>query len=83
MNISGHVISPGKLEVTEKSGTGMDGLQTLKHVTELRSSLRLCNAFRRLVNNFACVAALLNKELRKEHPFHFTGLDEEAVNARM
>lgn len=48
-----------------------------KNVTELRSFFDLCNVFRRFLPNFARVATLHERKLRKGQPKKFTALTAE------
>lgn len=45
--------------------------------TELCLLLRLCNAFRQIVPNFARLAASFNNKFRKNQPKQFGTLDEQ------
>lgn len=50
-------------------------------LTELLSFFGLCNVIRRFVPNFAGVATLLNKKLRKDHLQTFDGLSYKEITA--
>lgn len=55
-----HLKMPGRLLISTKATDSIHKLQHPIDMTELESPLGLCNVFRRIVPNFARIAALLN-----------------------
>lgn len=58
-----YVIRPAKLEVATRTKDAIVGLREPRKVTEMRLFLGLCIVLRRLVPNFAIIAAPLNRNL--------------------
>lgn len=77
----GHVIQPGRHLISTKETDAIRVIQHPTNVTELKSFLSLCNAFRRFLTNLACKAALLNSKMEKFQPFHFGQLKETEIEA--
>ena len=75
------MISPGKLEVTQR---GKDAVERAIHpttVSELRSFLWLCNVYQRFVKGFTRIAAPLKKKLMKGELVQWTLLTAEEMKA--
>jgi len=77
----GHVIRPGKLEVSEHTTDAVRDVKEPTTVTGIRSFLGLCNVFRRFVPNFARIAAPLNAKLRKGEPVSFGPFNDKEQEA--
>ena len=67
----GHIVSPEKLAVESKTCNAVQQMHEPNNLTELRSFLRLCNVFRRFVENFARIAHPLTQRLRRGCPSLF------------
>lgn len=76
-----HVIQPRRLKISAKAMNAITGLQDPTKVTELNCFLGLCIVLRRFVPNFAQIAALLNKKLRKNQLIHFESLNKSEIDA--
>lgn len=62
----GHIVQPGTLGISTKVTDAIGGLQHTTNVTELKSLfLGLRTVFRRLVQNFIRIAALLSGNLKR------------------
>lgn len=67
----GHVIKPGKLEISERTNDEIKGLKLPRKVTKLRSLWGLCNVFRRFVPNLEIFSSPLTKKFRVDEPVNF------------
>lgn len=84
INYLGHFIRPEKLEVASRTVDAVRDFQPSTDQSELQSFLGMCNVYRRFASNFAQIAALLTKKLKKGEPFRFDELEDnerEAFNA--
>ena len=77
----GHVITPGKLGVAQKTVDAVKYFKLPETQTHIKSFLGLCNVYRRFVPNFARVAKPLNNLLKKGNPSKLQPLNEEEINA--
>lgn len=68
----GHVIHPGKLEVDIAHTASLQKSKNPSTKSELRSFLRFCNVYRRLILEFKGITHPLNQLLRKKAPDMFT-----------
>ena len=76
----GQVISPGKLQVTQRAIEAIKKARHPLNVSEMRSFLGLCNVYRRFVKGFTKIANPLNRKLRKgEKPTWSKLTDEEQL----
>ena len=67
----GHVIRPGRLEVARRNVIAIERARLPTNQTELRSFLGMCNVYRRFIQGFMKIAALLNKKTGKNQPYDF------------
>ena len=72
----GHVIRPGKLEVSSRTCNAIPQSKVPATQTGIRCFIDLCNVFRRFVPNFARIATLLNRKLEKGQPSRFGDLTD-------
>ena len=72
----GHVVSPGKLAVAQKTTEAVAKFKLPETQTHIKSFLGLCNVYRRFVPNFARVSAPLNSMLKKGEPVKLPPLNE-------
>ena len=77
----GHVVRPGNLEVAMKNCESIKQAKGPANQTELRSLLGMCNVHLRLVPNFACAAAPLNRKLTKGEPYASETLTDKEYEA--
>lgn len=68
INYLRHVLRRIRLDIANHTAGAIQGLKRPRNITKLCSFLRLCIVFRRLVPNFARIAAPLNSELQKDWP---------------
>lgn len=68
MRYLGHIIRPGSLEIDHVRKKALKDAQHPCTKAELRSFLRICNFYRRLVPQYAVIAAQLTELLYKETP---------------
>lgn len=78
----GHVVAPGKLLVARKISKTVEALQEPTNIFDVRLFLGFCTVYRRVVPNFARLAALLNKKLKRGDSFQFNldAVECEAVD---
>lgn len=76
-----HVIPPTSPEVTTQTSNATKGLKLQLKATELCSFLELCNVFRRIKPNIACIAALLNQNFKKVQLTLFRSLSPDKLKA--
>lgn len=81
INYSGHVIQPDRIFVSTITTNEIRRLQHPINVTDLKSSLVLCNIFRLFLPKFAITAAPLTPRLEEDHPFVFGRLEETEIEA--
>jgi transposase InsO family protein len=77
----GHVITPGKLHVSNKNVVALEQAHHPRTRTELRSFLGMCNVYRKFVPQFAKLAAPLTELLKKGQPDTFDHLTDAQVQA--
>ena len=77
MDYLGHVIRPGKLEVSSRTCEAIRQAKEPTTQTGIRSFVGLCKVFRRVVPNFARFATPLNRKLEKDQPTKFGDLTDE------
>ena len=78
VNFLGHVISRRGIEVQEDKVAAVKNWPRPRNLTELRSFLGLCSYYRRFIDRFADVAAPLHELQRKNVPFEWTAIREDA-----
>lgn len=81
INYLGHIIRFRGLEIASYTKNAINGLQPPANPTERHSFPRLCNAFKRFVQNFARMAAPLNAKLRKDRPKVFGPVYDEELKS--
>lgn len=75
----GYVIRPRHPEIASHTTSAISGLQAPTNLTEFRSFLGLCDAFRQFIPNFARIAAPLNAKRRRDQPKRFGPLNDEKL----
>ncbi|XP_017441071.1 uncharacterized mitochondrial protein AtMg00860-like [Vigna angularis] len=68
----GHVISAGNISVDPAKVQAMLHWERPRSVTEVRNFVRLAGYFRRFIEGFSKMVALLTQLTRKDHPFAWT-----------
>lgn len=76
-----YVICPKKQEVAVHTFGSIQNLRELCNTMELRPFISLCNAFRRLKENFARIANPVHKKPRKKSARNIEDLTDEKRNA--
>lgn len=79
--LSRSCLSPWRPRSIDMDNWIHSGLEYPNTKTGIRSVLGLCNIFRRFVPNLYCVAARLNKQVRKSQRQTFDGLADEETTA--
>jgi hypothetical protein len=77
----GHIVTPGRLHVSDKNVVALKQAQHPTNKTELRSFLGMCNVYRKFVPQFSKIATPLTELLRKGQPDTFDSLTEEQIKA--
>lgn len=80
INFLGYVKCPRCLKIDSQTTDVIRGIAPTK-LTEFNSFLGLRNVFRRFVPNFARLATMLNKKLRKDRPVIFEPLKDEKTQS--
>lgn len=76
-----HVVRPRRLEISTHTADAITTLTLPRNITNLCSSQRLCNVFRRFVHSFVPILAPLNRKLQEGQPNEFSLLHEEEFTA--
>lgn len=69
----------GRLAIWMNTASGIQGLQNRTNVTRLKSFLSFCVEFRRLVSNFAIIAAFIDGKLEKDQSLFCGQLNEMEI----
>ncbi len=81
MNLFGHTLRPGKLELEMKRTEALEGFRFPKAQTQVRSFLGLCNVYRQFMKGFAKFATPLNIFLKNGCTEELPALSEEQLKS--
>ena len=81
MDYVDHRISPGKLEVTERTKDTVQKALPPRDVPEAMSFLGPCNVYRKFVKDFTKILTPLNKKLTKGNPTKRHSLTDKEMKA--
>ena len=81
VDYQGHVIRPGKLEVSSQTCQAIRQAKAPATQTGFSSFIGLCNVFRRFVPNFLRIATPPNRKLEKGQPAKFGDFTDEEHEA--
>lgn len=73
----GNIVRQKELLVEPKTIDAVQRMKAPENKTQIRSFIGLCNVYRRLVKDFASIAALLNKQLKKTTSEEFNLKDDQ------
>lgn len=76
-----YLVHPRQSEIATHKMVAIKELKPLRNITELRSFLRLCNLFRRIVPIIAQIATSLNNKVKKNQLKDFGDLTFEKLRA--